>query len=73
MEHIKSTPDVRDRILSASRAARLAPNYPIELQPDYFTAPATVCEKYQHLQNYALHQEHHVLANGGNRDKLVFI
>lgn len=65
VEHIKSTPDVRDRILSASRAARLDPNYPIELQPDYFTAPAIVCEKYQHLQNFTLHQDHHVLANGG--------
>lgn len=48
MEQIKSTPEIREKIIAAARCARKSPSYPAELNSDI------VYSKYQGLEDYRL-------------------
>ncbi|XP_014258500.1 ABC transporter G family member 14 [Cimex lectularius] len=58
LEQVKGSEEMKEKIISASREARLRPDYPQELLPEYF-GQNNVCDKY--LNNY---NESQINSNG---------
>lgn len=57
VEQVKGSEEMKEKILTASRDMRLRPDYPPELQPEFFNH--SICDKY--LNNY---HENHLHSNG---------
>jgi len=57
LEQVKGSEEMKEKIIAASRDMRLRPDYPPELQPEYFNH--SICDKY--LNNY---HENHLHSNG---------
>uniref|UniRef100_A0A0K8S5Y2 ABC transporter domain-containing protein n=1 Tax=Lygus hesperus TaxID=30085 RepID=A0A0K8S5Y2_LYGHE len=55
LEQVKGSEEMKEKIISASKEARLRPDYPQELLPEYFTQN-NICDKY--LNNYNDSQVH---------------
>ncbi|XP_055691964.1 uncharacterized protein LOC129794996 [Lutzomyia longipalpis] len=62
LEQIKSSPEVRDKIIQAARAARKSSSYPSELNQDHFTKDGVVMVDFRHLHN--LLKDERIVANG---------
>lgn len=54
VEQVKGSEEMKEKIIAASREARLRADYPHELLPDYFNP--TICDKF--LNNYHETQIH---------------
>lgn len=67
LEQIKSSPEVREKIIAAARAARKTSSYSSELNHEVFTTKEQVplvMENLRHLHGL-IKDPHHVLASGG--------
>ncbi|KAI5711411.1 hypothetical protein M8J75_000195 [Diaphorina citri] len=76
LEQVKGSEEMREKIIMASKEARLHPSYPEELQPQYFSNANSICDKYltHHLHHsnnhhsfFNYHHHHHIQANGNVR------
>lgn len=65
VEQVKGSEEMKEKIIAASREARLRPDYPQELLPDYFNN--SICDKY--LNNY--HENHHHIHSNGNSNSMI--
>lgn len=57
VEQVKGSDETREKILKASREARLRSDYPSELQAELFNN--SICDQYYNFQ-----PQHHIRANG---------
>ncbi|CAB0004463.1 unnamed protein product, partial [Nesidiocoris tenuis] len=55
VEQVKGSEEMKEKIVSASKESRLRPDYPQELQPEYFSQN-NICDKY--LNNFNDSQIH---------------
>lgn len=69
MEQIKSSPETRERIIAAARAARKSPSYPAELNTDVvYKDPAIMMDELRRLQLTGA-KDDRILANGVMADE----
>jgi hypothetical protein len=76
VEQIKSSPEVREKIIAASKNARKASIYPAEIQQNDITCYAKdhhgiVMDDFKHL--HSLIKDDHILTNGGNDNNKIII
>lgn len=70
MEQIKLSPETRERILAAARAARKSPSYPAELNTDVvYKDPALMMDEYRHFHGLTATKDDRILANGVTVDE----
>lgn len=60
MEQIKSSPEVKKKIIAAAKAARKSPSYPSELNNDIYSKEQGLV-----MADFGHFKDDHVLANGG--------
>lgn len=61
VEQVKGSEEMKEKIIAASKEARLQPDYPQELLPDYYNQ--NLCDKYiNHFHN----SPDHIHSNGMN-------
>lgn len=71
MEQIKSSPETRERIIAAARAARKSPSYPAELNTDVvYKDPAIMMDEYRHFHSgLTATKDDRIVANGVTVDE----
>lgn len=69
MEQIKSSPETRERIIAAARAARKSPSYPTELSTDVvYKDPAIMMDEIRRFQLTGT-KDDRIVANGVTVDE----
>jgi len=64
VEQIKSSTEVRERIIAAAKAARKSPSYPTELNQDFYSKEhnnGIVIDAFRHLHSFI--KDEHIVAN----------
>lgn len=71
MEQIKSSPETRERIIAAARAARKSPSYPAELNADVvYKDPTIMMDEYRHFHSgLTATKDDRIVANGVTVDE----
>lgn len=71
MEQIKSTPEIREKIIAAARCARKSPSYPAELNTDavYSKDQGLMMEDFRHLSGLIKHDNILTHAHGVTVEK----
>ena len=73
MEQIKSSPEVREKIIAAAKCARKSPSYPAELNSDvvYSKDQGLMMEDFRHLSGLIKHDNILTHAHGVTVEKAV--
>ena len=68
VEQIKGPEEVRERIVSAARAMRQAPDCPLELRPEYNPSQQPFCDHlFQYHDHHHHHHHHHHITRSGTK------
>lgn len=57
VEQIKSTPEIREKIIAAARCARKSPSYPAELNAGLSKEQGQILDEYRILSDYIKHDD----------------